>query len=165
MKKILISITMIVCLCFSSCDRIRHLLNKHIIHKNTRIEKVEEIDAEELPDDFNINEKVSSREEWRDVVFEGYTQFNSKKFPIKITALGKNINGEWIYKDGHYYNINYNVDFPVVISDTYNGIEINKDPFSDEFRIIAYSTDPNIYEGEMINDKEGMSLYLFLESN
>lgn len=165
MKKIFISIALIGCLGLSDCDRVRHLLNKNINHKNTRIERVEEVESEEWPEDFNTEESVTSREEWRDIVFEGYTQFNSKKFPIKITALGKNINGEWIYKDGHYYNINYNVDFPVVISDTYNGIEINKDPYSDEFRIVAYSTDPHIYEGEMINDKEGKSLYLFLECN
>lgn len=100
-------------------------------------------------------------DEWKDITLKGYSEFNNKKFPIKIEAKVK-YGGRWPkFKNGVYHNINYKATFPVDMNIENGTLYIERSGKEEDMRMIMYRDNGSSdWIGTMITKSHIMDCYL-----
>lgn len=105
-----------------------------------------------------IQKHMASETEWKNCVFDGKVYAGEKIFNVRVTAQ-TNQKGE--FKDGIYYNLSYNVNFPVDVRLDGDCLYISGKSGHSDFSIEATQYDRE-FEGYMYAD--GKSLPITIES-
>ena len=102
---------------------------------------------------------AANSSDWHKVTFTGFTSVNGKRFPIRITAQSRTRNGQTEYKSGYYTNVNFNVTFPVRITQNYDRITIVNSKSDDDVYIEAYRNGGG-WDGTMTADGHTITLHM-----